>query len=144
MEDISESPPPIPNNWKWDATNHRVGPFRLRGSIEEVAHLVEKLERYPDEKYDTYLIQGTRGCKLFVKANGISSIQCGERFIVNGTDIMGLGANALACYFDSPFFISQQSQEYTDYMNKARTFKIIVDNAQEAIIWIIYADPTQW
>ena len=142
MESASQLPPVT--DWTWNPVNHRVGPFQLRTSVQAVGELVEKLERYPAEDYDTYLIRGTAGSKLFVKTLGISSIQCGLHFIVEDVDVIGLNAQYATSHLGSTFSISQQYQGYIDYMNEERSLKIIVDESQDAVIWVIYADPCQW
>jgi len=142
MENDSQISPS--SDWEWDENNLRVGKFQLRDSIEMFAEMIEKLERYPYESYATYLIRGTIGSKLFVKAKVISSIQCGDHFIVEGTDVIGLNNQSFTSHFNSTFAILQQDSGYITYINEEKSLKIVLDDEKDAVIWVIYYDPTQW
>lgn len=124
----------IMNNWEWNAETKSVGKFFLDAPVTDFLPLLSRLERYPEEDFDTYHIEGTEGAKIFAKEDIVVSIQCGygTPFIVRGVDLIGKSKEEAQEILQLEFLEMSDKQ----YINQERTLKIITSKSGK-ILWVV-------
>ena len=123
------------HDWNWNPETRSVGAFSLDSPISDVSHFISQLERFDYEEFDTYLIEETKGSKLFVKDGLIKSIQCGDHFFVQGIDVIGRNGEETQSIFGFNFTTHPFRDGGADYINDLETVKLIA--WEDTVAWVV-------